>query len=218
MDENRVESMTAELVECGCDRDVFERVWKRVMPEGMSEGPIQIVPDAGTQSPQTEPMQNGLTLWNRGETTGTSPMAEQPEALCLGQGSARYAPLLQEMIDGETEDWRLYQMLARRAAGSGARMLGSMAADERRHVRKLSAAYFLITGERWQPRGQEGSRPVQEVMTGLREQFIQEQREAAAYQGAAAESSDPCLRQLFRELAQEEGMHARMIRSLLEQM
>lgn len=202
---------------CACDREVFERVWRRVMPEGMEDSPIELRPEPeGAVSVQEEPRRGELVL--PGAAQRTSSQMIQPDTLCLGQASARYAPLLQEMIDGETEDWRLYQSLARRAVGSGARMLGSMAADERRHVRRLAAAYFLITGERCQAQGQQGSRPVPDLMTGLREQFIQEQRSAAAYQGAAAESGDPCLQQLYRELAQEEEMHARLIRNLLEQM
>ena len=218
MDENRLEPMMPEPGMCGCDRDVFERVWKRVMPDSLGEGPIQLMPLEQREQTGKEPPQTGLALPMEQERICTCCETRQPETLCLGQGSAHYASLLQEMVDGEMEDWRLYQMLARRAAGNGGKMLGSMAADERRHARRLSTAYFLITGERCQPRGQEGTRPTQELMNTLREQFIQEQREAAAYQAAAAENSDPCLRQLFRELAQEEGMHARMIRSLLEQM
>lgn len=201
---------------CTCDREVFERVWRRVMPEGMEDSPIELIPES---MPATqEELPRAELAVPEPETERTSSCRPQPDVLCLGQASARYAPLLQEMIEGESEDWRLYQALARRAAGSGARMLGSMAADERRHVRRLAAAYFLITGERCQAQGQQGSRPVPELMTGLREQFIQEQREAAAYQGAAAETADPCLQQLYRELAQEEQMHARLIRSLLEQL
>ena len=57
-----------------------------------------------------------------------------------------------------------------------------------------------------------------DLMNGLREQFIQEQRGSSAYQGAAQETGDPCLRQLYQELAREETAHARMIRGLLEQM
>ena len=136
----------------------------------------------------------------------------------MGHSSAVYAPLLREMIDGETEDFRTYQALARRAGNSATRMLSTMAADKRRHAKRLSTAYFLITGEQYRSPNMNGSRPPMDLMNGLREQFIQEQRGAAAYEGAAQETTDPCLRQLFRELGQEAMGHARMIRSLLEQM
>lgn len=221
MEDNIMNPMVPDADMCGCDREVFERVWRRVMSEDMEHSPIQMTPLPEQETmEQEQETRNGLALRPAPEPSPirTSPMAAEPEALCLGQGSARYAPMLQEMVDGEAEEGRLYQTLARRATGSGARMLGSLAADQRRHVRQLSTAYFLITGERCQPQGQGGSRPTPDLMSGLREQFIQTQREAAAYQGAAAENSDPCLRQMFRELAQEKGMHTRMIRSLLEQM
>ena len=202
---------------CGCDREVFERVWRRVMPDG-ADSPISVNdPDVWPQ-PEVEmvPMGGGQeSTLAVPERRGAAP---EQGAMCLGQASAMYAPLLQEMIDGEMEDWRTYQAMARRAAGSAARTLGMMAADERRHAKRLSAACFLITGQRYQPQGQGGSRPVPELMTGLREQFIQEQRGASAYQGAAQETSDSCLRQLYQELAEDEAVHARMIRSLLEQM
>lgn len=204
---------------CSCDREVFDRVWRRVMSEG-SQNPIQTDLPADEQArdrmrarQQTQMVeQTGLAVPRREE------LRPEQDVSCLGQGSSMYAPLLREMIDGETEDFRTYQALARRAGGNGTRMLSTMAADERRHAKRLSTAYFLITGEQYRSPNLNGSRPPMDLMTGLREQFIQEQRGAAAYQGAAQETGDPCLRQLFQELAQEEMAHARMIRSLLEQM
>lgn len=219
MEDNMMRPAMPDEQMCGCDRETFERVWRRVMNEG-DESPIQTDPPADEQArgmmrarPDVPVMeQTGLAVPRREE------VRPEQDVSCLGQGSSMYAPLLREMIDGETEDFRTYQALARRAGGSGTRMLSTMAADERRHAKRLSTAYFLITGERYQSPNMNGSRPPMDLMTGLREQFIQEQRGAAAYQGAAQETGDPCLRQLFQELAQEEMAHARMIRSLLEQM
>lgn len=199
---------------CRCDQEVFDRVWRRVMSEG-HDSPIQTDPPADEQARQLRQNgqeQTGLAVPRREE------LRPEQDVSCLGQGSAMYAPLLREMMDGEMEDFRTYQTLARRAGGSATRMLSTMAADERRHAKRLGAAYFLITGERYQVPNMTGNRLPMELMTGLREQFIHEQRGAAAYQGAAQETGDPCLRQLFQELAQEEMAHARMIRSLLEQM
>ena len=205
---------------CGSDREIFERVWRRVMPLAGEGCPIQLSP------PEQGPP--ALRAEERGELAVSAPAPEVPETPeipqmghdvpCLGQASAVYAALLREMIDGETEDWRFYQGLARRASGSGGRMLGTLAADERRHAKRLSTAYFLITGQRYQPQGQGGSRPTPDLMNGLREQFVQEQREAAAYQAAAEETADHCLKVLYLELAEDETLHARLIRNLLEQM
>lgn len=220
MEENRMTPAMPEEEMCACDRETFERVWRRVMPDG-TDSPIQMDPPSDEQARtmmlrrQTGPvrMEEPMVSMHCGET-----MLPEQDVVCLGQSSAMYAGLLREMIDGETEDWRTYQALARRAGSGATRQLSTMAADERRHAKRLSAAYFLITGERYQPQNTTGSRPAVDLMTGLREQFIQEQRGAAAYQGAAQETGDPCLRQLYQEIAREEQGHARMIRSLLEQM
>ena len=210
-------AMPEEL--CGCDRETFERVWQRVMRDGSSD-PIQTDPPADEQARNGMEAERQLQIM---EQTGMAiPRREEgrPEqdVSCLGGGSAMYAPMLREMMDGETENYRTYQTLARRAGNNGTRMLGTMAADKRRNAKRLGAAYFLITGEQYRSPNMTGSRPPMDLMTGLREQFIQEQRGAAAYGGAAQETSDPCLRQLFRELGQEAVGHSRMIRSLLEQM
>ena len=202
--------------QCGCDREVFDRVWQRVMRDG-SNDPIQ------TDPPADEQARNGTGGLQVMEQTGLAvPRREEgrPEqdVSCLGGGSAMYAPMLREMMDGETENHRTYQALARRAGNTGTRMLSTIAADKRRNTKRLAAAYFLITGEQYRSPNMTGTRPPMDLMNGLREQFIQEQRGAAAYEGAAQETSDPCLRQLFRELGQEAMGHSRMIRSLLEQM
>lgn len=205
-----------------CDREVFERVWRRVMPQEQ-DCPIQMMEEEATAwelggPAREEPGPEAVTLPALPACSvrpGTE--AEGMRGIHLGPGSAAYAALLEEMMDGETEDARLYQALARRAGGSAGRALGAMAAEERRHARRLSAAHFLITGCRHQPRGQGGSRPVPELSAALREQFLQEQREAASYQAAAAETTDPCLAQLWQELAREELMHARLLRNILEQ-
>ena len=201
---------------CSCDREVFDRVWQRVMRDG-SNDPIQTDPPADEQARNGNGglqvmEQTGLVLPRREEGR------PEQDVSCLGGGSAMYAPMLREMMDGETENYRTYQALARRAGNNGTRMLGTMAADKRRNTKRLAAAYFLITGEQYRSPNMNGTRPPMDLMNGLRGQFIQEQRGAAAYEGAAQETGDPCLRQLFRELGQEAMGHARMIRSLLEQM
>jgi len=219
MEDNMMNPAVPDAGMCPCDREVFERVWRRVMPEG-SDSPIQVDPTCDEQARVLMTQQQETTVMPQ-TTLALSRREEiQPEqdVVCLGQGAAMYAALLREMIDGEMEDFRTYQAPARRAGGSGTRMLSTMAADERRHAKRLSTAYFLITGERYQPPGQNANRPNMDLMNGLREQFIQEQRGAAAYQGAAQETSDPCLRQLYQEIAREEQAHARMLRNLLEQM
>ena len=107
--------------------------------------------------------------------------------------------------------------LANRATGSGQRTLAALAADHRRALRQLSAAYFLITGRRYQP-----PRPTPALSPSLplalRQQFRWEQRWEQTNLRAARDTGDPCLRALFTGLAREGALHASAIRALLEQM
>lgn len=260
MEENRMNPPSPDAGLCGSDREIFARVWRRVMPTASQTCPIELeqqpqvqtmpsqpqavtpmlpatspMPQAVSPMPQPQAIADGVYVQetqttpgcssnalvmspSQTQTVNASEVAPRRDVSCLGRSSAVNAALLREMIDGETEDWRIYQALARRLSGSGSKTLGSLAADERRHARRLSTAYFLITGQRYQPQGQGGSRPVPDLMNGLREQYLQEQRECSAYQGAAAETGDECLSALFLELSEDKTLHCQTIRALLEQL
>ena len=95
--------------------------------------------------------------------------------------------------------------------------LAALACDHRLAFRRLSAAYFLITGQRFRPECAAPSLPAS-LPLALRQQFLWEQQwEQKNRQGAQA-TADPCLKELYLELAQEGAFHAGAIRSLLEQM
>lgn len=186
----------------GSDRELFQRVWSRVVPEG-TQSPIRM-----EAPPVAQPQQSLVPMVPR----------EEPPVDCLGDGAQSDVPRLEELARQAVHDGRVYQALVRRAGGAAARVLAGMAADQRRHAKKLAAAYFLITGQRWQGPTPEVERAGQELMLVLREQYMAEQRGAAVAQAAAQETDDRCLGQLFDELAREKQDHARVIRALLEQM
>lgn len=198
------------------DRAVFERVWRRVMPEDRPDCPfvLEEPPEenaaGSTQLPV--PIQAAPAV-----RTGTT-YQEEPDVPCLGAASAIYGAQLQAFIEGELADWKLYQALARRAGGSGSRTLSTIAADERRHAKRLSTAYFLISGVRYWPMERAAAAPLPTLAGTLRQRFGEEQRGAASYLAAAEETADPCLRDLYLELAGEEDAHAWLIRGILEQM
>lgn len=133
----------------------------------------------------------------------------------LGSASAGYAPQLQEMIDDELHDHRLYQGLARRVPAGASSTLAAMSADELRHARKLSAALFLITGVRYWPTVKavpaSGAWPA-----ALRAAFAGEQQGAAQYLSAARSATDPALAALWEELAGDEAGHAQRLREIFE--
>lgn len=203
-----------------CDREVFERVWRRVMPEDRPDCPFVLEGDppaetaVGTDGSQLPvPRQGSPAPLRMGDTYP----AEEPDVPCLGAASAVYTQQMQRFIEGELADWKLYQALARRA-GSGGRALSAIAADERRHAKRLSTAYFLITGVRYWPMDRVAASGKGNLAAALRQRFADEQRGAAAYLAAAEDTADTCLRDLYLELAGEEDTHTWMIRGLLEQM
>ena len=97
-------------------------------------------------------------------------------------------------------------------------MLSNLAAEKRRRAKRLSTAYFLISGVRYWPADRGSAPALQPVQAALREQVQAQQRGAACYRAAAAGTAAPCLEALFHESADEAEAHAWIIRSVLEQM
>ena len=195
----------------GMDREVFERVWRRVMPEDRGDCPFTLEQEDSQQAGGLP----AVPAAAQAEVVAMEQGDEGHDISCLGPGSAAYGAALQGYIDDELADWRRYQSLARRTPGGGGRALAAVAADERRHAKKLSTAYFLISGVRYWPEGKAAQSPTP-LHAALRERFWAEQQGAASYQAAAAETSDLCLKELFTELAGEEEAHAWTVRGVLE--
>ncbi len=143
-------------------------------------------------------------------------LPEQPD-LCLGEASQGDSGQLEGLMTLAREGAAAAQAMARRASGSCAKALSALAGDHRMAFRRLSAAYFLITGKRYSPKCPEARLP-SSLSLALRQQFVWEQRWERNNRQAAQDTSDPCLKELYLELAQEGAFHAGTIRSLLEQM
>lgn len=181
-----------------CDRDVFLRVWERVMPEEGESCPI-VVPRGLEGDPR-----------HRG---GDFP--DREDVPCLGSAGREEEGRLQEMVDGELWRWQTYRMLAKRSC-QGARNLAGMGEACRRRAKRLSAALFLLSGVRYWPVRQENGQMPRSWFGSLRELFLGEQAAACAYRAAAEECRDNCLRVLYLELAAEGDAHGREIRGLIE--
>ena len=197
----------------GCDRDVFARVWSRVSPQPGEACPIEVLPPhapAAVRAPAPNP-----------RPAADAPGDDEPtpsDVPCLGRAGEDHGELLQNFIRHELEDWRTYQALSARASGQNARTLAAIAADERRHARRLSAAHFLISGIRFLPEVPAARQPRGAFWAALRQRFWEEQHGAALYAAAAAETADPCLAALYRELSAEEAAHADLLRAMVERM
>ena len=187
--------------QCGADREVFERVWRRVMPEDRPDCPFTLYSEEEMEQAAVQPAEEKRTE-----------LVPIPAEQSGGDGA-----VLQAFIADELSDWRTYQTLARRIPGGNGRALMGMAADERRHAGRLSAAYFLLSGVKfWPPAEPELTK--EGWMALLRRRYWAERKGAEAYRTAAGRTGDSALRELYLELAGDEEAHAGVIRGILERM
>ena len=182
------------------DQQLFDRVWQRVMAERGTS------PQSPPESPPPAPPAP-LPVPPEPPAPGDSP--------CLGRASMEYAGLLREMTEGTLGAWQVYQGLARRTQGNAARQLRTLSADQQQAHRQLAAVYFLLTGDHPQtaPRGVSPSGPVDIL---LREMFLREGRWQRVFEQTAGQTTDPCLRQLFSQLADRAVTHMDLLRRVLE--
>ncbi len=206
---------------CGCDRDLFLRVWDRVMPVERPDCPI-VVERNGEMNQPAVPATRTMPLpeerMDRPMPAADSAGDDFPtkdDVPCLGSGGEADRERLQEMVGWELAAWRHYQALARRG-GQGGRTLAALAEGCRRRAKRLSAALFLVSGVRFWPAGQTLVPAPRSYFTALREHFIAEQNRGQSYRAAAEESRDHCLQMLYLDLADECMEHAGRIRMLLE--
>ncbi|MBQ3134294.1 MAG: hypothetical protein IJB75_00585 [Oscillospiraceae bacterium] len=146
---------------------------------------------------------------------------EQTALVPAGQPPAPPAPVgqtdgLLERLRIHTAGWRDTQALARKAGGSMARVLGGMAADERRQLARLAAAWYIVTGQRWRPEAG-SSAPVPDLMEGLRQKYLHLQAAARTLEQSAQVGED-AFGGLYADLAAHSREHAGVILRLLEQM
>lgn len=109
-----------------------------------------------------------------------------------------------------------YLFLARRAPTAEARqMFRAIASDEGRHARRLLAAVYLITGERYCPAICYPPLRCDGYCAALRERYHEEVCGGFNYRRASQETLDPCLQQLLLAFSQDEYRHANAMLCLL---
>ena len=221
MELERVSPAGPEQGMYGCERDMFLRVWDRVMPVERSDCPIVV--ERETVSSETESVRPMPVPIKRDRPAHTVSGADRAgddfptkdDVPCLGSGGEADREKLQEMIRWELIAWRHYQELVRRG-GQGGRTLAALAEGCHRRAKRLSAALFLISGVRFWPAGQTSVPAPRSYFAALREHFLAEQNRGQAYRAAAEESRDHCLQMLYVDLADSCVDHACRIRTLLE--
>lgn len=140
---------------------------------------------------------------------------------CYGSKSMQYADCLLEFIYDEFTDCQSYSALACRAPNSCARRIfRCLAESEMRHSNRFVTAYFLITGRRYCPARNDFDLSVstQSYCQTLRQLYFEESCDAAKYQTFASKVTDPCLKELALELADDEKHHAEQIMMLIQKL
>ena len=185
------------------------RVWQRVDP---TLDPYPDVRAAAAMAADTSG--DGLSAAERNAEL-TLPGA-QADPCCMGTAALESLEVLQDFIREELADRRTYLFLARRAPAAEARQVfRAIASDEGRHARRLLAAVYLITGERYCPAICYPPLRCDGYCAALRERYHEEVCGGFNYRRASQETLDPCLQQLLLAFSQDEYRHANAMLCLL---
>ena len=185
------------------------RVWQRVDPT------LDPYPDVrATAAMATDTSGDGLSAAERNAEL-TLPGA-QADPCCMGTAALESLEVLQDFIREELADRRTYLFLARRAPTAEARQVfRAIASDEGKHARRLLAAVYLITGERYCPAICYPPLRCDGYCAALRERYHEEVCGGFNYRRASQETLDPCLQQLLLAFSQDEYRHANAMLCLL---
>ena len=191
---------------------------ERPVPESPAED--QAAPECPTgDRPVPEPPQTAVPAESEmlPEADGSSRGSDLPQLWEEPQESTDRTARLRRQVMEALEGWQFYRYLARKARAGDARVLNGMAGEMHRHARKLSAAYFLLTGLRYWPSELLSTPAIPSYWGALRTRHQAEQRQEAAYRMAADDWDDPDMRELYGELIEAGQRRSRQLRGLLEQ-
>lgn len=210
--EGRADSKT------GIDFRKYDRVWERVLPlidpwgaDGARDDarPIVKTPLADGAPPIAE----GAPL----AADGVPPIAGNAPALAETiAGKKTEAEVLADLIEEELSEHRRLLALVRICPAWGRQTLRELAAASGGRAKRLSAVYYLITGESYAP-----ALCVDRMDTGpwlpiLRERGHAAARAALNYSHLAEETANPCLRRFWEELSAAACQNAAALIRLLE--
>ena len=185
------------------------RVWQRVDP---TLDPYPDVRAAAAMAADTPG--DGLNAAER--NAELSLPGAQADPCCMGTAALESLEVLQGFIREELADRRTYLFLARRAPTAEVRQVfRAIASDEGRHARRLLAAVYLITGERYCPAICYPPLRCDGYCAALRERYHEEVCGGFNYRRASQETLDPCLQQLLLAFSQDEYRHANAMLCLL---
>ena len=199
----------------GVDPATFQRVWNRVMPD-QSLSPIEM--DTIEPVPPEQPIQPPETIQPIEPVESAPP--EVPDLPDLPEPPS--VQLLPALMDQLYAAWQRSQCLTRQTSGSVNRVFANSAEEQRRGLKRLSAAYFLQSGQWYSPGRTQNNARMGQSRTGglpnlLRERYQWERQWEQTCRQAAQAVQDEAVRSLLNCLAQEAAGRAGQIRTLLEQ-
>ncbi len=183
----------------------YDRIWQRVAPNlepypDMAPSPEKAVPKAPASLARQESQLPGA----------------ESNPCCMGTEAAEMLDVLIGYIEEEQSDRRYITALTRQAPSWARQRLREIASEQANHVRRLMAAYYLITGECCRP-----SISTERIYTGRWCPALRERYHAAACNGlnyarSAEDTTDPCLSLLLQELSESSYRHAAQFMQMLE--
>ena len=205
----------------GVDPATFQRVWNRVMPD-QSLSPIEM--DTIEPVPPEQPIQPIQPIQPPETIQPIEPVEpappEVPDLPDLPEPPS--VQLLPALMDHLYAAWQRSQCLTRQTSGSVNRVFANSAEEQRRGLKRLSAAYFLQSGQWYTPGRTQNNARMGQSRTGglpnlLRERYQWERQWEQTCRQAAQAVQDEAVRSLLNCLAQEAAGRAGQIRTLLEQ-
>lgn len=200
------------------DPATFQRVWNRVMPD-QSLSPIEMdtIEPVPPEQP-IQPIQPPETIQPIEPVEPAPP--EVPDLPDLPEPPS--VQLLPALMDQLYAAWQRSQCLTRQTSGSVNRVFANSAEEQRRGLKRLSAAYFLQSGQWYTPGRTQNNARMGQSRTGglpnlLRERYQWERQWEQTCRQAAQAVQDEAVRSLLNCLAQEAAGRAGQIRTLLEQ-
>ena len=198
----------------------YDRIWERVAPNlapypDMTPPAEQAnqTPAVPAAPPASRPQEQASPAQVRQE--GQLPGAEE-NPCCMGSAAAEMVDVLTGYIENELADRRYIQALTRQAPSWARQRLRDIAADQAAHARQLMAAYYLITGQCYQPSVSSERIYLGRWCPALRERYHAAACNGLNYARSAEDTTDPCLARLLNSLSVRSYRHAEELMSLLE--
>ena len=174
------------------DPETFRRVWARVMPDGEGS-PIALEPEPSERTEQQE---------------------RPPEEHSVPEREPGAS--LEMLIDRTRAAFESAQNLVRRAGRYG-QSIGAVAAEDRTALRRLSAAYYLETGQDYRSNRTPQSPEPLALAPALRRQYQREEKLEGLCVNQMKRSAGTQA-ELLEELSLQFRRHCRTLRQTLERM